>query len=93
MMKKIKTGDYNLELLSAYGQVLDVEEVILYIDYNYSDFLEWKRSQKGHGPKHYELSKSKEVLEDIKSNYVKILDSDSFDDLLLFDIETDSERS
>lgn len=92
MTKKIRTGDYNLELLSAYNQTLDVEEMILYIDLHYDDFLDWKRGQKGHEPKHYELSKSSEVLEDIKSNYERFLNSDSSFNLLLFDIESDSER-
>lgn len=92
MMKKIRTGDYDLELLSAYNQTLDVEEMILYIDLHYDDFLDWKRSQKGREPKHYELSKSSEVLEDIKSTYEEFLNSDSSFNLLLFDIESDSER-
>lgn len=90
-MKKIKTGDYNLELLSAYGKTLDVEEVILYIDYNYSDFLDWKR-QNGHPPKQCELPKSREVLDEIKDTYEGFLSSDSSLDIMLFDIESDSER-
>lgn len=92
MIKKIRTGDYDLELLSAYNQTLDVEEMILYIDLHYDDFLDWKRGQKGREPKHYELSKSSEVLEDIKSTYEEFLTSDPTINLLLFDIESDSER-
>lgn len=90
-MKKIKTGDYNLELLSAYGQTLDVEEVILYIDLHYDDFLDWKR-QKGHGPKHYQLPKSRKVLADIKALYKENQDKILPSKLVLFDTDEEEEE-
>lgn len=91
MMKKIKTGDYNLELLSAYGQTLDIEEVILYIDLHYDDFLNWKR-QKGHGPKHYQLPKSRKVLADIKALYKENQDKILPSKLVLFDTDEEEEE-
>lgn len=92
MIKKIKTSDYDLELLSAYGQTLDLEEMILYIDYNYSDFLDWKRGQKGHEPKHYQLPKSREVLNDIKATYEETKDQFFPSKLVLFDVEPEEEE-
>ena len=91
-MRKIKTGDYNLELLSAYGQTLDLEEMILYIDYNYSDFLDWKRGLKGHGPKHYQLPKSRKVLGDIKALYKESQDEIIPSKLVLFDTDEEEEE-
>lgn len=90
-MKKIKTGDYNLELLSAYGQTLDVEEVILYIDLHYDDFLDWKRSQKGRQPRHYQLPKSQKVLDEIKAAYKGSQDVILPSKLVLFDLEPEEE--
>lgn len=93
MIKKIKTSDYNLELLSAYGQTLDLEEMILYIDYNYDNFLDWKRSQKGRQPKHYQLPKTTEVLDDIKNSYERESEYLSMGyEPLLFDSEPDEEE-
>lgn len=93
MIKKIKTSDYDLELLSAYGQTLDVEEMLLFIDYYYDNFLDWKRGQKGHEPKHYQLPKTDEVLDDIKSSYERESEYLSMGyEPLLFDSELEEEE-
>lgn len=91
-MKKIRTSDYDLELLSAYGQTLDLEEMILYIDLNYDNFLDWKRGLKGHGPKYSELPKSREVLDEVKALYRENQDKILPSKLVLFDTSEEAEE-
>lgn len=92
MIKIIDTGDYDLELLSAYGQTLDLEEMILYIDFNYDDFLDWKRAH-GKSVRHTEWSKSEEVLDEIKDCYEKENKEFSLGlGPVLFDTEPDEEE-